>query len=161
METARTFTNRLADLLSRERAALGDFLVALADFDGRNFGLSKREAQALVAELQPMENPPLRAVVTPIRAPASATLPSTTALVSPRLDLAQEFIQMNRPERAEPVEPLTLAAAPSSAPATIQPLTAELSRYHVTVSRRFLEKLEAAAAALSHSRPGAGPEEIL
>ena len=32
---------------------------------------------------------------------------------------------------------------------------------HVTVSRRFLQKLEAAQAALSHSHPGAGMEEIL
>jgi len=31
----------------------------------------------------------------------------------------------------------------------------------VTVSRRFLEKLEAARAALSHARPGATAEEIL
>src|SRR5512136_126499 len=35
METARTFTVRLVDLLARERAALGEFLVALADFDDR------------------------------------------------------------------------------------------------------------------------------
>src|SRR5512138_2525793 len=33
METARSFTNRLSDLLGREHAALGDFLVALAEFD--------------------------------------------------------------------------------------------------------------------------------
>jgi HNH endonuclease len=41
------------------------------------------------------------------------------------------------------------------------PITAELSRLHVTVSRRFLEKLEAARAALSHSLPGATAGEIL
>ncbi len=41
------------------------------------------------------------------------------------------------------------------------PVTAELSRLHVTVSHRFLEKLEAARAALSHARPGATAEEIL
>src|SRR5512142_2286566 len=33
METAREFTVRLQDLLRRERFALADFLVALADFD--------------------------------------------------------------------------------------------------------------------------------
>ena len=43
----------------------------------------------------------------------------------------------------------------------VEPKTAELSRIHVTVSRRFLQKLEAARAALSHSHPGAGAEEIL
>jgi hypothetical protein len=40
-------------------------------------------------------------------------------------------------------------------------LTADLSRLHVTVSRRFLAKLEAARTALSHARPGATAEEIL
>jgi hypothetical protein len=51
---------------------------------------------------------------------------------------------------------------PTPAPKSgIEPLTAELSRLHVTVSRRFLEKLAAATAALSHARPGAGMEEIL
>jgi hypothetical protein len=44
---------------------------------------------------------------------------------------------------------------------TAEPVTAELSRLHVTVSRRFLAKLEAARAALSHTRPGASAEEIL
>lgn len=42
-----------------------------------------------------------------------------------------------------------------------RPLTAELSRLHVTVSRRFPAKLEAARAALSHSHPGAGSEKVL
>ena len=42
-----------------------------------------------------------------------------------------------------------------------QPLTGELSRLHITVSRRFLQKLEAARDALSHARPGASAEAIL
>jgi hypothetical protein len=39
MENAREFTSRLADLLARERTALGEFLVALAEFvsNDRNF----------------------------------------------------------------------------------------------------------------------------
>ena len=41
------------------------------------------------------------------------------------------------------------------------PLTAQASRLHVTVSDRFLRKLEAATAALSHAHPGATSEEIL
>ena len=43
----------------------------------------------------------------------------------------------------------------------MEPLTAELNRFHLTVSRRFLEKLERARAALSHAHPGAGAEQIL
>ena len=42
-----------------------------------------------------------------------------------------------------------------------EPLTADLRRLHVTVSRRFLAKLEEARSALSHSHSGAGAEEIL
>jgi len=42
-----------------------------------------------------------------------------------------------------------------------EPLTADLRRLHVTVSRRILAKLEEARSALCHSHPGAGAEEIL
>src|SRR5512133_2689828 len=69
------------------------------------------------------------------------------------------------------LENLTRANAPSDAcgsssqpevkPPVVQPLTAELRRYHLTVSKRFLAKLEAARDALSHAKPGATPEEIL
>jgi HNH endonuclease len=76
------------------------------------------------------------------------------------------------PDRAEdPVHPDELRRAnllltsqaerPPARASAAEPLTADLSRLHVTVSRRFLEKLEAARAALSHARPGAGVEEIL
>lgn len=56
------------------------------------------------------------------------------------------------------------SAAVPSAPTreeVTKPLDAERARLHVTVSRRFLEKLEAAKDALSHARPGASAEEIL
>jgi hypothetical protein len=43
----------------------------------------------------------------------------------------------------------------------VEPLTATESRLHLTVSRPFLKKLEAARLALSHSLPGADAEEIL
>lgn len=42
-----------------------------------------------------------------------------------------------------------------------EPLSADLRRLHVTVSRRFLAKLDEARSALSHSHPGAGAEAIL
>ena len=52
--------------------------------------------------------------------------------------------------------------AAASSPRTItEPLTANLRRLHVTVSKRFTEKLEAARDALSHSHPGADVEAIL
>jgi hypothetical protein len=43
----------------------------------------------------------------------------------------------------------------------VQPLTAEQSRLHVTVSREFMRKLEAAQDALSRAMPDATPAEIL
>jgi hypothetical protein len=43
----------------------------------------------------------------------------------------------------------------------VKPLTAELRRFHITVSKKFLEKLSAARDALSHAMPGATEEEIL
>jgi hypothetical protein len=43
----------------------------------------------------------------------------------------------------------------------VEPLTADLRRLHVTVSRRFIQNLDAARDALSHSHPGADVETIL
>jgi hypothetical protein len=43
----------------------------------------------------------------------------------------------------------------------VEPLTADLRRLHVTVSKRFMDKLEVARDALSHSHPGADVEAIL
>jgi 5-methylcytosine-specific restriction endonuclease McrA len=61
-------------------------------------------------------------------------------------------------EKPSAVAPAPERAAPRSA---AEPLTADLRRLHVTVSTRFMEKLEAARDALSHSHSGADVEEIL
>ncbi len=240
MISAREHTAHLAQLLSRERSAMADFLLELAAFDEarqwlelgyaslfdflhRELGLSKgaahyrkvgaglvqkfpeiveplrdgrlcvtalvevakvltaetarevlprffhasrREAAAVAAEIRPAEAPPRRAVVTAVRASApkesaqrdgAAPTPAgppatrvTSAVVQPA-ELDGTGLQ--------PKTPL-----PAAAPArrdSVQPLTTELSRMHVTVSRRFLAKLEKARDALSHSHPGATEEEIL
>ncbi|HUL58730.1 MAG TPA: HNH endonuclease signature motif containing protein [Anaeromyxobacteraceae bacterium] len=59
--------------------------------------------------------------------------------------------------------PRKVEAAPAarSSPAEVVPLTAELARVHVTLSRAFLDKVEAARDALSHSHPNASMEEVL
>lgn len=235
MNTAREFTDRLQALLQRERLALADFLVALADYDERRlwvdlgytslfyflhrelglskgaahyrktaaelvqrfpevveplrdgrlclttvvelakvltpenrdevlprfFQLSRAEAKEVTAELRPDEAPPRRDVVTAVRAPSSAAL----SLSLPAGDPGQSVVQpANQPkEGGSAVEPprAPAPAAPRTPSVSIEPLTADTSRVHVTVSRRFLKKLEAARDALSHSRPGAGLEEIL
>ncbi len=222
--SARDLSARLADLLSRERNAMADFLLALSDFDRqrcwldlgyaslfdflhRELGLSKgaahyrktaaglvqrfpeiveplrdgrlcissvvelakvltpenrsevvprffhasrREAMALAAEIRPAEAPPRREVVTAVRAEAPA---------EPTATKSQPVLPVEQP-RAN----VAVSAPPPPAPVRrdcADPVTADLSRLHVTVSRRFLAKLEKARAALSHARPGATAEEIL
>jgi hypothetical protein len=60
----------------------------------------------------------------------------------------------------------TGARSISPAPAPLrrdsaEPLTGKLSRLHITVSDRFLDKLKAARDALSHARAGASAEAVL
>ena len=204
----------LADLLRCERAALSDFLVALADFhrrrlwlelghsslfyflhrelglssgaafyrktaaeliqkfpeiieplrDGRLcltsvvelakvltpenredvlprfFHLSKSGAKAVSAALRPDEAAPHRDVVTAVRAQvAAATLPlSGRAEVEPARE--PPFHLDETPRANSRPDPLPPASPPRTG---IEPLTAELSRLHVTVSSRLLAKLEA------------------
>ena len=237
MTSARDLSARLADLLHRERAALAEFLVALADFDRRRlwlelghaslfyflhrelglskgaafyrktaaeliqrfpevveplrdgrlcltsvvelskvvtpenlgdvlprfFQLSKREAKAVSAALQPDEAAPHREVVTALRVPVAALSLPNRAEREPD-HRAEPAVHPDEPLRASspdaelaPMGP----PAPRAPPPAVEPLTADLRRLHVTVSRRFLEKLEAARAALSHSHPGADAQEIL
>jgi hypothetical protein len=138
----------------------------------RFFHLSKREARAVSAAILPEEAPPQRAVVTAVRrapseAPAAAVAraaPAPVALAfgtgAPGDSSATPAVRPD--EQVGANSPATAPHAPSSrARDSAEPLTADLWRLHVTVSRRFLEKLEAARAALSHVRPGATMAEIL
>jgi hypothetical protein len=256
MTNAREFTTRLTDLLRRERTAMADFLLVLADFDRqelwrelghaslfsflrralglsagaaqyrktaaelvqrfptveaalrdgrlclssvievgkvitpencaavlpRFFGLSSRDAAFVVASIRPVSDPPRRDVVTPLR-PGAAAPPLDACPIPADDDSSLPFRASEMNSAVTPLAPASLRAdspgeptpcAPAAPhvsaattrqqaakPMTIEPLTADLSRLHVTVSRRFLAKLEAARAALSHSRPGATAEDIL
>jgi hypothetical protein len=62
---------------------------------------------------------------------------------------------------ARDVCPAPAAPATPAQRDAVEPLDAERSRLHVTVSRRFIEKLDAAKDALSHAQPGASMEQIL
>ncbi len=71
-------------------------------------------------------------------------------------DLTVRLASLLRDEQA------ALPRAPVGEPRPVTvPLTADLRRLHVTVSKAFLEKLEEARASLSHSHPGASAEAIL
>src|SRR5512133_133120 len=238
MTPAREATARLADLLRRERHALGEFLLALAAFDRerrwvalgykslfaflhrelglskaatyyrltaarliqkhpavieplrdgrlcytavvelskvltadncddvlpRFFHLSKREAADVRAELAPEPVVPHRVVVTSVR--PAAVIAGTTALpleltaaapVDPR-----QNVHPGEPRRASnPPVTASPPPAPAMAVLVVEPKTAQLSRIHLTVPRRLLQKLAAARDALSHSHPGASEDEIL
>jgi hypothetical protein len=143
----------------------------------RFFHRSRREAMAVAAAVLPAEAAPRREVVTVLRTTALAA----ASEVKPPVSTAPNGpgVQPAEPEmRGEDDRPLTRAIPPlrgqteAGGPAVLgppplpkrdsaEPLTAELSRFHFTVSRRFLAKLEAARDALSHSHPGASTEEIL
>src|ERR1700687_4703392 len=71
------------------------------------------------------------------------------------LPRGRQFHRLNRVRLPPPWLPSPTRGAAA------EPLTADLSRLHITVSRRFLEKLQAARAALSHSRPSLRAEDIL
>jgi hypothetical protein len=130
-----------------------------ADVLRRFFHASKQEAKAVAAEILPAESVPRREVVTTVSAPAAPAmvLPVATlkAAASKPLALRQVGAEVL------PVEPEPSLSPRPTPPMAVQPLTSEARRLHVTVSRRFLDKLEVAREALSHSHPSADAEAIL
>jgi len=118
----------------------------------RFFHTSKKEAKEVSAEIRPLEAAPHRLVVTAARpAPAPREATAQPPVAGPPLPR----VRPDEPRAAE----LPMVSQP--APAKVEPLTADLRRLHMTVSKRFMQKLEAARDALSHSHPGADAEAIL
>jgi hypothetical protein len=134
----------------------------------RFFGRSAREAQEVVAELQPAVAPPRRAVVTAI-APPPVTVETQKAL--PREPPAAWPGQLACSSSAASdtdsgsfltsEEEMTRPARGVFPRDDVQPLTADLRRLHITVSRQFLKKLDGARDGLSHAIPGATSEQVL
>jgi len=119
----------------------------------RFFGRSRREAAALAAEVVPVENPPLREV---IRALPSAPTASLFAPASPEPDRAISLPVGNSPK---PIQPTVTTRFDKLS--EVDPLTAALRRLHLTVTARFLEKLERARDGMSNAHPDARTAEIL
>jgi 5-methylcytosine-specific restriction endonuclease McrA len=121
---------------------------------------SRREAQAVSAELAPTEAPPHRTVVTALPAVAARPADGQPSILLPRAS-STSAAPCAGGESGSTIEP-EVRPAPTPAPRSdAQPLTADLRRLHVTVSKRFMDKLEAARDALSHSHCGADVETIL
>jgi hypothetical protein len=162
-----TSVAELAKVLTRENRA---------EVLPRFFHASKLEAKAVAAELSPRQGAPHRMVVTAVapihgvrqaegacaRQGAGDSAALTTG-TSRELALSQTPFRLDETHSAQPS---SAAPAPTIAPSapprtTSEPLSADLRRLHVTVSKRFMAKLEAARDALSHSHPGADAEAIL
>jgi hypothetical protein len=71
-------------------------------------------------------------------------------------DDTQASPSLGRPGRPADLLDANSRPTPQESSVGIVPLTAELRRFHVTVSQRFLEKLAAAKDALSHARVAEG-----
>lgn len=138
----------------------------------RFFGLSRREAEAEAVTLRPAEVVPSRDGIIPLRPAVTAAQDAVpaTASASPAAGAPEErqpAVHMDEPPApaasAAPAVAATQArlAAPPPPLHSVDLLDAELARMHVTVSRRFLAKLEAARDALGHACPGGGVAEIL
>jgi hypothetical protein len=137
------------------------------------FQRSRRESITIAAALRPAEAVPQRDVVTALHAPPAPLFTEAVGSSGSAPTASHEPVQPAEPDVSLSTNPehsnpsITTGMAPLSAGAramrrdSAEPLTEELSRLHVTVSRRFLEKLEAARATLSHARPGASTEDIL
>jgi hypothetical protein len=115
-------------------------------------GVSKREANEIVAEVNP-EPAPERTVVTAIPAlPLRAPDRDQVLLGQPSTSMPTPTIP------TQEVRPPLAARAPVT---YVEAKTATLSRMHITVSRSVTKKLAAARDALSHSHPGASDSDIL
>jgi hypothetical protein len=136
----------------------------------RFLGISSREAKEIVAGLQPREAPPLRDVVTS----ASPTVPRPAMAFdfpsAPSCTPVQPGAA--RPPHRAPADPdpesfrapemnMTHPARVEPRRDEVEPLTADLRRLHITVSRQLLKKLEAARDGLSHAVPGASAEQVI
>jgi hypothetical protein len=129
----------------------------------RFFGLSAREAKEVVAELQPREAPATRAVVTSASRPEfwqPAAPQGSFRLAAAKADLQAPSVVPPTQLRASETT-VTSDARRLERQNEVEPLTADLRRLHVTVSRSFMKKLDAARDGLSHSMAGASVERVL
>jgi hypothetical protein len=105
----------------------------------RFFHMSKRQAKAVAAAILPASVVPRREVVTKL---------------VPEVRPAEL-----RPDETPPSSP-ERGAVPAL-PMKVEPLTANDSRIHITVSSQFLEKLETARRGHGHVLPGATKEQVI
>ncbi len=143
-----------------------------ADVLPRFFGLSKQEALELAAEIRPRTVVPARTVVTRLE---REELPPPVAAPNGQREITGEIGRIVHPGElgtaratlapvaaaAARVMPVAVAATAAVPMTAVEPMTATVSRMHITVSREFLSLLKKAKAGESHRSPGATVEEVL
>jgi hypothetical protein len=112
----------------------------------RFFYLSKQDAKAVAVEICPAAVVPRREVVTEV-----VTEVGGGDGVAPRGSVSPG-------ETPPPTQP---APAPAEERASFVPLTPNLQRLHMTVSKQFLDKLAAARKGQGHAQPGASAEKVI
>jgi hypothetical protein len=111
----------------------------------RFFYLSKQEAKAVAVEICPAAVVPRREVVTEVGGGGGGDGGASRGSVSPG----------ETPPHTQP------APAPAEERASFVPLTPNLQRLHMTVSKQFIDKLEAARKGQGHAQPGASAEKVI
>ena len=122
----------------------------------RFFHVSKREAKAITAELQPVPDPPMRTVVTVVPSPAADLGSAHSAALS----ITESAFHPDEVGAATSSAPVA-TAPPSRQRVDVEPLTGGLRRVHLTSDRELLDLLAEARDALSHSHPGASDDAIM
>jgi hypothetical protein len=131
----------------------------------RFFHVSREDAKLLSAELAPRQLVPIREVVTstvPIRtvtppAPALALALAPSPAQAPTSPSPVQLLNSDDPKVLDRTRQRPLTVTTDAA----EPMTGQLSRLHLTITRELLAKIEAAQLALSHLRPGATIADIL
>ena len=106
------------------------------------FHRSKQEAKAIAVEICPAAVIPRREVVTELSRPTR---------VQPVELAATHLVQGEAPA----------APAPEEQRGSFVPLTSNLQRLHMTVSKQFIDKLDAARKGQGHAQPGASAEKVI
>jgi hypothetical protein len=129
----------------------------------RFFGLSSRDAQELVAELQPRPVPSTRMVVTRIHdGTVASAVVTASAARAPTTSEDPNVVPLWR----FPTSGIAFGGGDEVVPRLpkrdeIVPLTATVRRIHFNVDKQVVRKLKAAREGLSHSIRGATMEQVL
>jgi hypothetical protein len=125
---------------------------------------SKREAKEVLAELKPVQAPPVRDVVTSIPSAALTTAAGSRSVTVAAFDLALPLLSGSPANLVDANAASTsrgLSSQRDERRDVVEPLTADLRRLHLTVDRECLDLISTARDLLSHSDPDATSNDIL